>query len=170
MSIDRERNLVIAGTGPDGKPCFLSRGTAQAIQIPGVVEAAFMWGVDDIPALPHSIGGPPVSTTMPGAGGSAMGVVRFPAHSAGKLDAKDVLHESTEGGQEGNAAMHATATIDYEIILSGKIDIVLPGNQRRTLFPGDMLVMGGVPHAWENIYDEDCTYVFVVVGATATAG
>ena len=30
--------------------------------------------------------------------------------------------------------------------------------------------MGGLPHAWENIYDEDCIYVFVTVGATGKAG
>ena len=29
MRIDKEMNLVIAGTGADGKPCFLERGEAQ---------------------------------------------------------------------------------------------------------------------------------------------
>ena len=43
--------------------------------------------------------------------------------------------------------MHSHDTIDYEIVLSGKIDIVLQGNQRRTLKAGDILVMGGLPHA-----------------------
>ncbi len=47
---------------------------------------------------------------------------------------------------------------------------LLQGNQRRILKAGDILVMGGLPHAWENIYDADCTYVFVIVGATGKAG
>ena len=49
MSIDQEMNLVIAGTGPDGKPCFLERGAAQVSHTPGVVEVAFLWGIDGTP-------------------------------------------------------------------------------------------------------------------------
>ena len=170
MSIDKEMNLVIAGTGPDGKPCFLERGEAQVSHTPGVVEVAFLWGIDDIPALPNRIGGPMEGIVLPAPGGSACGLVRFPARSAGRLDAKELLQGSAEAEEHGNAAMHSHATVDYEIVLSGKIDIVLQGNQRRTLKAGDILVMGGLPHAWENIYDEDCTYVFVTVGATGKAG
>ena len=168
MSIDQEMNLVIAGTGPDGKPCFLDRGQAQVYDTPGVIEVAFMWGASDIPHLPHSIGGPLESIKLPGPGGTACGIVRFPANSAGRLNAKELLTDSAEAHEAGDAAMHSHDTIDYEIILSGKIDIVLQGNQRRTLKAGDILVMGGLPHAWENIYDEDCTYVFVTVGAKGT--
>jgi len=166
MSIDQEMNLVIAGTGPDGKPCFLDRGQAQVYSTPGVIEVAFMWGVDGIPNLPHSIGKPLDQIVLPGPGGSACGIVRFKAHSAGRMDAKELLTDSADAHQADDAAMHSHDTIDYEIVLSGKIDIVLQGNQRRTLKAGDILVMGGLPHAWENIYDEDCTYVFVTLGAT----
>ena len=168
MSIDQEMNLVIAGTGADGKPCFLERGAAQVSSTPGVVDVAFLWGVDGVPDLPGHIGGPPAGIALPGPGGSACGIVRFPANSAGRLDAKALLKDSARAGMEGDAAMHSHNTIDYEIVLSGRIDIVLPGNQRRTLKAGDILIMGGLPHAWENVYDEDCTYVFVTVGATGT--
>lgn len=165
MSIDKEMNLVIAGTGADGKACFLDRGEAVVSHTPGVLEVAFLWGVPGTPALPHGIGGPLPEIALPGPGGSACGLVRFPARSAGRMDAKALLKADAEV-DSGNAAMHSHATVDYEIVLSGKIDIVLEGNQRRTLKAGDILVMGGLPHAWENIYDEDCTYVFVTVGAT----
>ena len=170
MSIDQAMNLVIAGTGADGKPCFLDRGAAQVAHTPGVLEVAFLWGTDGIPALPNRIGGPLERIVLPGPGGTACGIVRFAAHSAGRMDAKELLQESAEAQDHDNAAMHSHATIDYEIVLSGKIDIVLQGNQRRTLKAGDILVMGGLPHAWENIYDEDCTYVFVTVGATGKTG
>jgi quercetin dioxygenase-like cupin family protein len=61
--------------------------------------------------------------------------------------------------------MHQTDTMDYEVILSGKVDIELPGGQSRTLKAGSMLVIAGVPHAWKNPYDEDCVYALVLVGA-----
>ena len=63
-------------------------------------------------------------------------------------------------------AMHQTDSVDYEIVLSGRVDIELPGGQVRTLRPGSLLAMADVPHAWKNHYDEDCFYMGVVVGAT----
>lgn len=166
MSLRKEFNLVVAGTDADGQASFLEPGAPATMTTPGVVDLAWMWAVAGGHSVPHAIGAAPSVGRMPGPDGSAFGVVRFPARSAGKLDVGELLPDSAEGGQEGNVAMHATDTIDYEIILSGKIDIVLPGNQRRTLKPGDLLVMGGVPHAWENVYDEDCTYVFIAIGAS----
>lgn len=59
MSIDKEMNLIIAGTGPDGKPCFLQAGEAQVAHTPGVVEVAFLWGIEGVPALPNNIGASP---------------------------------------------------------------------------------------------------------------
>ncbi|MBX9607574.1 MAG: cupin domain-containing protein [Gammaproteobacteria bacterium] len=166
MSIDQDMNLVIAGTDGSGKPCFLDRGQAQVYSEPGVVDVAFLWNCPGTPHLPHQIGGAPSSIALPGPGGSACGIVRFPPNSAGRLDAKALLTDSAEAATPDDAAMHSHDTIDYEIVLSGKIDIVLQGNQRRTLKVGDILVMGGLPHAWENVYDEPCTYAFVTVGAT----
>lgn len=97
-----------------------------------------------------------------GPNGSTFGVVRHPAGSAGKLDVSNLLRESTEVDRQ-NAVMHRTDTIDYEFIVSGEIDTVLPGNKRRMLKAGDLLVVAGVPHAWENHYDEDCTYIAVTI-------
>ena len=75
MSIDKEMNLVIAGTGPDGKPCFLERGEAQVSHTPGVVEVAFLWGIDGIPVLPNGIGGPMEGIVLPAPGGSSCRVI-----------------------------------------------------------------------------------------------
>ena len=44
------------------------------------------------------------------------------------------------------------------------MDLELPGGKKRTLGPGDLLVMAGVPHAWKNPYDEDCVYIVVTIG------
>jgi quercetin dioxygenase-like cupin family protein len=65
----------------------------------------------------------------------------------------------------GNPALHQSDIIDYEMILSGKIDIVLETGERRTLTAGSYLVMAGIMHAWENRYDEACVYAAVGVGA-----
>jgi hypothetical protein len=33
----------------------------------------------------------------------------------------------------------------------------------QTVQAGDLPVMGGVPHAWKNRYDEDCLFVSVTI-------
>lgn len=156
-----EIHVVVAGTDADGNPCFVDSGVPARFSDPGAVEAAFVWGTQDVPNLSEGIGAPPADMSFPAPGGSKFGLMCFPPNSAGKLSVSADLADV----DPGNAGMHQSDTIDYEVILSGKVDIVLPGGQRRTLFPGSCLVMGGVMHAWENIYDEPCIYAAIVIGA-----
>ncbi|CAM5509143.1 cupin domain-containing protein [Streptomyces hirsutus] len=93
----------------------------------------------------------------------------FPAHSSGEVGANDLGDSMTVTDDDGDAGMHASDTIDYEVVISGKVDLVLPGGKKRTLVPGDLLVMAGVPHAWKNPYDEDCVYIVVTVGFNSQA-
>jgi hypothetical protein len=92
----------------------------------------------------------------------------IPANSAGKsdLDLAGVLGGGAAGGFESNPAMHSTFSVDYVLVLSGRIDSVLPGGRRRTLTEGDFLVITGVAHAWENRYGDDCACLVVSVGAS----
>jgi quercetin dioxygenase-like cupin family protein len=92
----------------------------------------------------------------------------IPADSAGKsdMDLAGVLGTGAVSGYESNPAMHSTQAIDYVLVLSGRVDSVLPGARRRTLVAGDFVVITGVAHAWENRYSEDCACLVVTVGAT----
>ncbi|MEV0685288.1 cupin domain-containing protein [Nocardia sp. NPDC050378] len=170
MAIADEFELVIAAVDADGKSYFAEAGEPAVRVVPGAFEGAFVWETDGIVSLPLQIGGAPRDMDFPGPGGSKLGLFRFPARSAGKLDVKATGTKDAETGVGGEADMHRTDTIDYEIILSGKVDIELPGGQVRTLKPGSVLIMAGAPHAWRNHYDEDCTYAAVVVGAYQPAG
>lgn len=171
MAIADEFELIVAAVDEDGKSYFADAGQPSdgaTLAVSGVFEGAFVWETDGIVSLPSDIGSAPSSMTFPGPGGSKLGLFRFPAHSAGKMDVATATTD-TDTGMDGETDMHRTDTIDYEIILSGKVDIALPGGQVRTLKPGSILIMAGAPHAWRNHYDEDCTYVAVVVGATPPA-
>lgn len=166
MSIVDDYEIVIATAGPDGKPTFIEAPTPKSLHVPGAVEVAFFWEAKGIPLLFDDIGGAAETVSnFPLPGGSKFGIVCFPAHSAGKLDVGGSTGGDVEAGIGGDASMHQTNSIDYEIILSGKVDIELPGGEVRTLRPGSLLVMGGVPHAWKNHYDEPCVYAAIVIGA-----
>ena len=53
------------------------------------------------------------------------------------------------------ALMHATDTIDYLVIVSGHVTLVLETGEV-TLGPGDLVVDRGVMHAWRNDSDAPC--------------
>ena len=63
------------------------------------------------------------------------------------------------------AVMHRTETIDYIIVLSGKIDMELDKGEIVTIKQGDVMIQRGTNHAWINRYDEVCRMVFVLVDA-----
>jgi hypothetical protein len=157
----KDIHVVVAGTDGAGNPCFLEPGEPARLSYPGALDASFVWEMPGVPNLAEGIGAAPTDMTFPGPGGSKFGLMCFPPNSAGKLSVPKDLADV----DDSDAGMHQSDTIDYEVIISGKVDIVLPGNQRRTLTPGSCLVMGGVMHAWENIYDEPCIYAAIVIGA-----
>lgn len=160
-------NLVVAKNNEAGEPDFFVGAKPEAVvDQPGVVTGATYWRVDDGHSK-ETPGGVSVSSSNAGPNGSTFGVVRFAANSAGKMDVSTTGQKDAQTGHGGDAAMHATNTIDYEVILSGKIDLELPGGKVQTLVPGDLLVMAGVPHAWKNPYDEDCVYLAVTIGYNA---
>ncbi|KAI6085776.1 hypothetical protein F4821DRAFT_145159 [Hypoxylon rubiginosum] len=63
--------------------------------------------------------------------------------------------------------MHRTLSLDYGVVLSGEIVLVLDGGEGKetTLQAGDVIVQQGVSHAWHNRIDEVCRIAFVSVGA-----
>lgn len=58
------------------------------------------------------------------------------------------------------AHMHATDTIDYLVILSGRVTLVLEEGEA-DLGPGDLVVDRGVMHGWRNPHDEPCVAAVV---------
>lgn len=60
--------------------------------------------------------------------------------------------------------MHATDTIDYLVILSGRVTLVLEAGEV-DLGPGDLAVDRGVMHAWKNPHAEPCVAVAIQLPA-----
>jgi len=69
-------------------------------------------------------------------------------------------------GSEGpHALMHRTETIDYGIVLSGTVWLVVDEGETQ-LRPGDVVVQRGTNHAWSNRTEETARMAFVLVDAT----
>lgn len=101
----------------------------------------------------------------------------WPADNSGREDSAppyemEFLHDGgvnfilTElpAGLEGDAFMHATDTIDYLVVVSGELVLVLETGEV-TLGPGDFIVDRGVIHGWRNDGDETAVYASVTIPA-----
>jgi mannose-6-phosphate isomerase-like protein (cupin superfamily) len=60
--------------------------------------------------------------------------------------------------------MHRTRTVDYAVILSGEIDMLLDESEVH-LNAGDVVIQNGTNHAWVNRGNEPCKVAFVLIDA-----
>jgi len=63
-----------------------------------------------------------------------------------------------------NPLEHRTRTLDYAIILSGEVDMLLDDSQVH-LKPGDVVIQQGTNHAWVNCGAEPCRIAFILIDA-----
>jgi mannose-6-phosphate isomerase-like protein (cupin superfamily) len=61
-----------------------------------------------------------------------------------------------------NALMHRTRTVDYAIIMSGEIDMMLD-DKTVHLKAGDVVIQQATNHAWLNHGTEPCRVIFVLM-------
>ena len=61
--------------------------------------------------------------------------------------------------------LHRTNSIDYAVVMSGKIDMELDDGVVVTLRAGDILIQRGTIHNWVNPYSEACTIAFVLISS-----
>lgn len=59
--------------------------------------------------------------------------------------------------------MHRTETVDYGIVISGRMALLLDDGSETLLEPGDVVVQRGTDHAWANRSDDVSRMLFVLV-------
>ena len=106
----------------------------------------------------------------PPANGTVLRVVEFPpvdADRLAKLDTNFMMkivgdNAPARGVPVSNPMMHRTRTIDYAIIMSGEIDMMLD-DKTVHLKAGDVVVQQATNHAWLNHGTEPCRVIFVLM-------
>jgi hypothetical protein len=124
-----------------------------------------LWRFEAGATIPTSVGGVPPDTRFTGPGGATFQAVSFPARFTG-MTAEDLrrANPSIRLEEGDDPEMHSTNTIDMGFVVSGKVDLKLPGEELRTLEAGMAFVVAGARHAWANPYSEPCLFSNVVVG------
>jgi quercetin dioxygenase-like cupin family protein len=139
---------LVTGHNAEGTAVFVSDNHYETVVIPsGDAAMATIWTTTSVPAdLNDETDGRERDAGTTLKGGSVIRVV-------------DMLPGAS-------SPMHRTSSIDYGIIISGKIELELDNQIFKTLGQGDIIVQRGTIHRWRNpSSDEVCRIVFVLTEA-----
>src|SRR5690349_15868974 len=80
------------------------------------------------------------------------------------------IYQLPPAGEEGaSTGMHVTPTLDYVVVISGRVWLVMEDGSEAELGPGDCAVQRGTTHSWENRGDEPCVAAAVLIDAGGVA-
>jgi len=136
---------------------------------PGIIATNF-WITDSYPPslLKDDPSGRPIGTAPPD-NGTKFRVVEFaPLDAAAEaklppeMIAKGIANAPKRGIPVKHPLMHRTRSLDYAVILSGEIDMMLDDTNVH-LKPGDVIVQQATNHAWVNHGKEPCRILFVLM-------
>ncbi|MGW1027947.1 cupin domain-containing protein [Streptomyces sp. NPDC002577] len=145
---------VVTGRAGDGKGHVVSDGPAPCVLTtegrPGF-QTVCVWATDAVPRVPNA-GADPTRVEQkffPGPEGSRFLINVFPPGF----------------GTGSGVFMHATSTVDYVVVVTGEVTLVLDSGEEVTLRAADTVVQNGTVHGWRNPSDEPAVVAFTVLGA-----
>ena len=139
---------VVTGHTTDGTAVFVSDNQYEPVVIPsGDAAMATIWTTTSVPAdLNDETDGRERDAGTTLKGGSVIRIV-------------DMLPNAS-------SPMHRTSSIDYGIVISGKIELELDNQVFKTIETGGIIVQRGTIHKWRNPSSEEiCRIVFVLTEA-----
>lgn len=179
MDPNRPVRRVVTGHDANGKAVVASDGTPPVIVTsPVQPDLSFyeIWNTAKVPVIVDSGADPTIGRrpdTHPPDGGTVIRIVNIPPEGANgpDLDPEKAAQLFASVGLEGAGSkhsrarhplMHRTESVDYGIVLSGEIYLILDDSEVH-LKPGDVVVQRGTIHAWNNRSDQICRMAFVLV-------
>jgi mannose-6-phosphate isomerase-like protein (cupin superfamily) len=170
---------VVTGHDEKGRAVVISDGPAPSVHTNKLEPDWFsvdIWRTHETPArivakAPEPTQGP--RRQMPAENGTVMRINSFPPESdrVRKMTSDDSLRAfealgnakaATYGKGGRHPMMHRTESVDYALILSGEI-IMLLDDGEVLLKAGDIVVQCGTNHAWSNRSNAPCMIAFVLI-------
>jgi mannose-6-phosphate isomerase-like protein (cupin superfamily) len=170
---------VVTGHTPDGKAVISSDGPLSTVfefkQFPDVWFHE-VWETAATPVIIDNCEDPTIGPVRlsPPANGTRIRFVDIPpdteeylANSAEKMQAgfAEIGESHASTAASGNAphpVMHRTQTVDYGVVIEGKITLILDDSEV-DLEPGSVVIQRGTNHGWANRSDKPCRMLFVLV-------
>jgi mannose-6-phosphate isomerase-like protein (cupin superfamily) len=170
---------IVTGHDEKGRAVVISDGPAPSVHVNRLERDWFsvdIWRTHETPAnimakAPEPTEGP--RRQMPTKNGTVLRINSFPPESevVRKMTPADSLHAfealgnpkaATYGKGGRHPMMHRTESIDYALILSGEITMLLD-DKEVLLKAGDVVVQCGTNHAWSNRSNAPCIVAFVLI-------
>jgi mannose-6-phosphate isomerase-like protein (cupin superfamily) len=169
---------VVTGHDAEGNAVFVSDERVEPITTaisPGS-EFHLLWGADEAPHFPDRGERPPHHSYFPPVGGFRFGHFTLPPAGGAALppdldiaaalaEMNEKLPGMTDHLEPDAPGMHTTATIDFEVVLSGSVTLELDDGATVTLGPGDTVVQNGTRHRWSNPGDTPAVIAVFLIGA-----
>ncbi len=169
---------VVTGHDAEGKAVFVSDTAVAPVTLALLPGSEFhqLWGADTLPGFPDDGSEPHHITYFPPLGGVRFGFFTIPpdggAGAPADLDIEAALAEFAEklpGMAEhlepADPGMHTTATVDFEVVVSGQATLELDDGAKVTLDVGDTCVQNGTRHRWSNRGSVPAVLAVVLLGA-----
>ena len=167
---------VVTGQDTSGKSVVVRNAPVAPITLallPGF-EFHRLWGSESVVQLPSNGTAPPQPGYLPPKSGFRFGFFTIPPDVDPPLAPADPaafgeLHEKLPGLAEvlepEHPGMHATDTVDFDVVVSGEVYLELDDGSEVLLKAGDCVVQNGTRHAWHNRSQENCVIAVALVGA-----
>jgi mannose-6-phosphate isomerase-like protein (cupin superfamily) len=172
---------VVTGHDAAGKAVFASDEMVEPVLTALSAGSAFhqIWNGDVPPTFPDDGARPTPTTYFPPVGGFRFGFFTLPAAddpgpgpdvdiAAAIADLGAALPGLLEHNEPDEPGMHTTATIDFEVVLSGEVVLELDDGATVHLHPGDTVVQNGTRHRWSNPGPVPATLAVFLCGAHHT--
>ncbi len=166
---------VVTGHDKNGKSIFVMDGKAPNVlemaSMPGVA-LTDLWRTKSSPASNSGNADAAAGKIVlePPSNGTIVRIVEFPPDTMWRksANAKKAFASIGAGGAPDHASsdamMHATATVDYIIVLKGEIYAILDKGEK-LLKAGDILIQRGTNHSWSVRTKEPAIVAAVLIGA-----
>jgi hypothetical protein len=164
-----------------GKSVVFSDGPAptehQYEAIPGMM-TSILWATGPTPEVNVEEAAPKGIFAHPDPGHTQLVVVDFPPDSVmaqpgfdpqkAALEQLAQLPGFAERFEPDNPGMHLTDTVDYCLVLEGKVSLELDDGEQTLMETGDVVVQQRTRHAWRNSGPDKARVAFVLIGTGNT--
>ena len=166
---------VVTGHDATGKAIVLMDGAASKVNVRKTTGGAstLLWVTDTTPAdmSGNADAAERQVAITPPLTGSIFRTVEFPPEKdyLSKFSGEEMMaemgvgHSGKAGEKPRHPGMHRTDSIDYAVVISGEVDMLLDDSEVH-LKAGDVVVQQGTNHAWANRGDAPCLIAFVLIG------
>ncbi|MFP3643045.1 cupin domain-containing protein [Paraburkholderia sp. SIMBA_054] len=175
---------IVTSIDSDGASTFVGDGSspwcAKFESIPGF-DVTMLWATEGGNAADSNFSdkGPWPTSWIPGPGGSRLLVVTFPPDSvmlseqfdgmAAHREQMEKVPGLAETFEAESPGMHTTRTLDYGVVLTGRITLELDNGKTKELEANDVVIQRGTRHAWRNPSAAPATVLFVLLGSASSS-